>query len=72
MAEVRYQYSQLKFDAFDEDRATVQMKNYFLFTDVAEKYEFRWNITADADVVAEGVRCAWRMLMRGRISRASV
>ena len=55
MAEVRYQYSQLKFDAFDEDRATVRMKNYFLFTDVAEKYEFRWNITADADVVAEGV-----------------
>ena len=55
MAEVRYQYSQLKFDAFDEDRATVRMKNYFLFTDVAEKYEFRWNITADADVAAEGV-----------------
>lgn len=55
MAEVRYQYSQLKFDAFDEDRATVRMKNYFLFTDVAEKYEFRWNITADGDVAAEGV-----------------
>ena len=55
MAEVRYQYSQLKFDAFDEDHATVRMKNYFLFTDVAEKYEFRWSITADADVVAEGV-----------------
>ena len=55
MAEVRYQYSQLKFDAFDEDHATVRMKNYFLFTDVAEKYEFRWSITADADVAAEGV-----------------
>ena len=55
MAEVRYQYSQLKFDAFDEDYATVRMKNYFLFTDVAEKYEFRWNITADGDIVAEGV-----------------
>ena len=55
MAEVRYQYSQLKFDAFDEDHATVRMKNYFLFTDVAEKYEFRWNITADGDVAAEGV-----------------
>lgn len=55
MAEVRYQYSQMKFDAFDEDRATVRMKNYFLFTDVAEKYEFRWSITADADVAAEGV-----------------
>ena len=55
MAEVRYQYSQLKFDAFDEDHATVRMKNYFLFNDVAEKYEFRWNITADGDVAAEGV-----------------
>ena len=55
MAEVRYQYSQLKFDAFDEDHATVRMKNYFLFTDVAEKYEFRWSITADGDVAAEGV-----------------
>jgi len=58
MAEVRYQYSQLKFDAFDEDHATVRMKNYFLFTDVAEKYEFRWNITADGDVAAEGVLSA--------------
>lgn len=58
MAEVRYQYSQLKFDAFDEDHATVRMKNYFLFTDVAEKYEFRWSITADGDVAAEGVLSA--------------
>lgn len=55
MAEVRYQYSQLKFDAFDEENATVRLKNYFLFTDVAEKYEFRWNITSDATILAEGV-----------------
>lgn len=58
MTEVRYQYRQLKFDAFDEDHATVRMKNYFLFTDVAEKYEFRWSITADGDVAAEGVLSA--------------
>ena len=35
------------------------MKNYFLFTDVAEECEFRcWSITADGDVAAEGVLSA--------------
>ena len=55
MAEVRYQYQQIKFEAVDADAGQILVKNYFLFTDIGDKYECRWTLTRDDTVVDSGV-----------------
>lgn len=55
VAEVRYHYQQLKFaDAGVED-GLVEIRNYHLFTDPAEKYALRWTLLRNDTVLDSGV-----------------
>lgn len=56
MAEVKYHYQQLKFAAVDNESTipSIEISNYFLFTDPAEKYELRWTLLRGSQVIAQG------------------
>ena len=55
MAEVKYHYQTLKFvDAGAKD-GKVEILNYALFTDPAEKYEFHWALLRDDTILEEGI-----------------
>jgi len=53
MAEVRYFYQQIRFREASNGQITVE--NYFLFTDISEKYEFQWKLLRDDITIQEGV-----------------
>ncbi|MDR0929236.1 MAG: DUF4981 domain-containing protein [Oscillospiraceae bacterium] len=55
MAEVRYHYQQVKFEAVDATNGRIRIKNFFLFTDIAEKYDLRWSLQQDDQVIASGM-----------------
>lgn len=55
MAEVRYHYQQVKFGDVDASHGIVRVRNFFLFTDIAEKYELRWTLLRDDTVLQEGI-----------------
>ncbi|MBQ7455861.1 MAG: DUF4981 domain-containing protein [Clostridia bacterium] len=55
MAEVRYHYQQIKFENIDADHGVIGIKNWFLFTDPAEKYEFRWELKRNDTVLQAGI-----------------
>ena len=42
MAEVCYHYQQVKFRDIDASHGVVELQNFFLFTDIGEKYELLW------------------------------
>lgn len=54
MAEVRYHYQQVKFEDVDASHGAVRIKNFFLFTDIAEKYDVIWTLTRDGTVLRQG------------------
>ncbi|MCF0229899.1 MAG: DUF4981 domain-containing protein, partial [Parasporobacterium sp.] len=54
MAEVRYQYQMLKFSDADVQNGLVEMNNFFLFTDISQKYEFDWSLMRDDEVLQQG------------------
>ena len=54
MAEVRYHYSQVKFKGVDASAGIISVQNYFLFTDIGEKYELSWSLQRDETVICEG------------------
>lgn len=55
MAEVRYHYQQLKFRDVDASNGVVGLRNFFLFTDIAEKYQLHWELKRDDTVLQEGI-----------------
>lgn len=55
MAEVRYHYSQVQFRDVDAAHGVIGVDNYFLFTDLAEKYELRWTLLRDDVILRQGV-----------------
>ena len=55
MAEVRYHYQQIKFQNVDASHGRVLLKNFCLFTDIAEKYELHWSIQRDDAILREGM-----------------
>lgn len=55
MAEVRYHYQQLKFRDVDASNGVVGLRNFFLFTDIAEKYELHWELKRDDTVLQQGI-----------------
>ena len=55
MAEVRYFYQMIRFTGFDEAAGNLTVENYFLFTDIAEKYTFRWSLARDDGTLQEGI-----------------
>jgi len=54
MAEVRYFYQSIHFRDEDAARGLITVENRFLFTDIAEKYEFRWSVIRDGETIREG------------------
>lgn len=54
MAEVRYHHQQVKFEGVDVSRGLIRVKNYFLFTNLAEKYDFCWTLLRDNEVLQSG------------------
>lgn len=55
MAEVKYHYQQIKFLDADADHGLITVKNFHLFTDIADKYEMRWTLKRNDTVLREGV-----------------
>jgi len=55
MAEVKYHYQQIKLEDVDIENGVILIKNWFLFTDPAEKYDFCWELTRDDRVLDSGV-----------------
>lgn len=55
MAEVRYHYQQLKFGDVDASNGVVNLRNFFLFTDIAEKYQLHWELKRDDTVLQQGI-----------------
>ena len=55
MAEVKYHYQQIKFSEVDAEKGLIEIKNWFLFTDPAEKYDFRWELKRNDTVLQAGV-----------------
>lgn len=54
VSEARYHQQQVKFEAIDASRGHIRVKNFFLFTDIAEKYDVFWSILRDGAVVQSG------------------
>ena len=54
MAEVRYFYQSVRFRDFDETTGQMTLENYYLFTDIADKYDLCWTVTRDGETLAEG------------------
>ena len=55
MAEVRYHYQQIKFADIDALNGWIEIRNFHLFTDPAEKYDFHWALLREDTVLDEGV-----------------
>ena len=55
MAEVRYWYQLIRFSLVDPDQGIVEIRNWHLFTDIAEKYDIRWTLCADSSVLQQGI-----------------
>lgn len=55
MAEVRYHHQQVKFEDVDVSNGFVGIKNFFLFTDIAEKYNVCWTLLRDDVVLQAGI-----------------
>ena len=55
MAEVKYHYQQIKFADADASHGLITVKNWHLFTDIAEKYEMRWALKRNDTVLQEGI-----------------
>ena len=55
MAEVRYHYQQVKFEEVDLSKGLIRIKNFFLFTDIAEKYDLHWTLLRDDTPLQAGV-----------------
>ena len=55
MAEVRYFYQMIRFTDLDPADGQMTVENWFLFTDIAEKYEIRWSLLRDDKVLREGI-----------------
>ncbi len=55
MAEVKYHYQQIKFENLDADHGIVRVKNFYLFTDIPDKYEIHWALKRNDTVLASGV-----------------
>ncbi len=54
MAEVRYHYQALKFSDVDVMNGVIEVRNYALFTDPADKYDLHWQLLRDETVLQEG------------------
>ncbi len=54
MAEVKYHYQTLKFSDIDVENGLVEMRNYALFTDPAEKYALHWELKRDDETLLAG------------------
>lgn len=54
MAEVKYHYQQLKFSDAGIMDGLVEIRNFHLFTDPAEKYLFRWTLLRNDTVLQSG------------------
>lgn len=55
MAEARYHHQQVKFEDVDVSSGIIRIKNYFLFTDIAEKYDVYWTLQRDDMVIDSGL-----------------
>lgn len=55
MAEVCYHYQQVKFRDIDASHGVVELQNFFLFTDIGEKYELLWELKRDDAVLQQGI-----------------
>ncbi len=55
MAEVRYHYQQVKFEDVDASHGIVGVKNFFLFTDIPDKYDLYWELVRDDTILQEGM-----------------
>lgn len=55
MAEVKYQYQQIKFGDVDALNGLIEIRNYHLFTDLADKYELRWALMRNDTELESGV-----------------
>lgn len=55
MAEVKYHYQQIKFADANVMDGLVEIRNYHLFTDPAERYMFRWALLRNDTVLQSGV-----------------
>ncbi len=52
--EIKYQYRQVKFDAVDAENGVYDVRNFYLFTDIAEKYNFTWTLLQDDEIISSG------------------
>ena len=55
MAEVKYFYQQLRIRDVDATAGLIEIRNFHLFTDPAEKYDFHWALLREDTVLQEGV-----------------
>lgn len=55
MAEVKYHYQTVKFSDADVMNGWVEVRNYALFTDLADKYALHWALMREGEVLQEGV-----------------
>ena len=55
MAEVKYHYQQIKFADVDAAHGLIEVRNYHLFTDIADRYEMRWELLRNDEVLQEGM-----------------
>lgn len=55
MAEVKYHYQPVKFIGVDVETGWVEIRNFYLFTDPAERYDLHWTLLMDDIVLQEGV-----------------
>ncbi len=54
MAEARYHQQQVKFEDVDVSNGVIRIKNFFLFTDIAEKYDVCWTLLRDDVAIQSG------------------
>lgn len=52
--EVKYQYQEVKFAPVNLNSGLVEIKNFFLFTDLADKYTGTWTLIENATPVQSG------------------
>ena len=55
MAEVRYFYQPVRFADADAENGVIEIRNFFLFTDPMEKYDFHWSLKRNDTVLREGL-----------------
>ena len=55
MAEVKYHYQQIKFADVDALNGWIEIRNFHLFTDPTDKYDFHWALLREDTVLQEGI-----------------